>query len=58
MVKRQMRGRKFRRDIAEFGERVMYIKSESVGKAKFNSRWDSGAFIGVRDESGVVIIGT
>ena len=28
----RMRGRTFRRDIAEFGERVFYIRSESVGK--------------------------
>ena len=54
----RMRGRKFRRDIAEFGERILYIRSDSVGKDKFNSRWEPGVFIGVKDDSGEVIIGT
>ena len=28
----RLRGRKFRRDVAESGESVMYIRAESVGK--------------------------
>ncbi len=54
----RLRGRKFRRDVAEFGEGVLYIKAESVGKDKYNSRWEEGVFIGVREESGEIIIGT
>jgi hypothetical protein len=36
----------------------MYIRAESVGKDKYNSRWEEGVFIGVREESGEIIIGT
>jgi hypothetical protein len=54
----RLRGRKFRRDIAEFGERVMYLKADSVGKDKFSSRWEPGFFLGIKEESGEVIIGT
>ena len=54
----RLRGRKFRRDVAEIGESVMYIRAESVGKDKYNSRWEEGVFIGVREESGELIIGT
>ncbi len=54
----RLRGRKFRRDVAEFGEGVLYIRSESVGQDKYNSGWGEGAFIGVREESGEPIVGT
>ena len=54
----RLRGRKFRRDIAVFGEGVLYIRSESVGQDKYNSGWGEGAFIGVREESGEPIVGT
>ena len=54
----RLRGRKFKRDVAEIGESVMYIRAESVGKDKYNSRWEEGVFVGVREESGEVIIGT
>jgi hypothetical protein len=54
----RLRGRRFRRDVAEFGESVLYIRAESVGKDKYNSRWEEGVFLGVREESGEIIVGT
>ncbi len=44
--------------MAEFGEGVLYIRAESVGKDKYNSRWEEGFFLGVREESGEIIVGT
>ncbi len=55
---RRLRGRDFRRDVADFGECVMYLRPETVGKDKAESRWEEGAWLGVRDESGEIIIGT
>ena len=52
------KGKKFRRTLAEFGERVMYLKSGSKGVNKWDSRWSEGIFLGLRDESGEIIIGT
>ena len=52
------RGRKFRRDIAEFGEGVLYLRAESVGKDQYTSRWEEGVFVGTREESGEIIVGT
>ncbi len=51
-------GRRFRRDVTEFGESVLYIRAESVGKDKYNSRWGEGLLLGVREGSGEVIVGT
>jgi hypothetical protein len=53
-----MKGRKFKRKIAEIGECVYYLKAKSKGKFKLDSRWGEGIFYGVRDESNEVIIGT
>ncbi len=53
----RLRGRKFRRDIAVFGEGVLYPMSESVGKDKYNSRWEEGVVVGIREESGELIVG-
>ena len=36
----------------------MYLKPESVGKDKAESRWEDGVYLGVRGESGELIIGT
>ena len=34
------------------------MKPDSVGKDKFNSRWDKGSYAGHLDETGEIIIGT
>ena len=36
----------------------MYLKAESVGKDKAESRWEEGIYVGIRDESGEMLIGT
>ena len=36
---RKWKGREFNRYVAEFGERVLYLKADSVGKDKLESRW-------------------
>ena len=41
------KGRKFKRDVAEFGECVWYLKLGSNGKG-LDRRWGSGVFLGVR----------
>ena len=52
------KGKRFKREVAEFGETVMYLKPGTKGKDKFNSRWEKGVWLGVKDDTGEVIIGT
>ena len=52
------KGKPFRRDIAEFGEAVMYLKAGTKGVHKFNNRWEGGIWLGVKSESGETVIGT
>ena len=54
----KIRGKKFRRETAEFGECVWYLKPGTKGKEKWVSRWGDGVWLGIRDESGETIIGT
>ena len=51
-------GRRFNREIFEFGERGMYLKPGSVGKDKLEPRWENGHFIGLQDEPAELLIGT
>lgn len=51
-------GRKFRIYLPEFGECIWYLKSGLVGKDTMNSRWQDGVFLGFREESGEIIVGT
>ena len=53
----RVKGRRFNREIPEFGERVMYLKPASVGKDKLDSRWEVGHFFRIHDESAELIIG-
>ena len=39
---RRWKGKDFRREIAEFGEIVMYLKLRTRGHDKFNCRWERG----------------
>ena len=36
----------------------MYLKPGTQGKYKFNPRWEKGIWLGVRDETAEIIIGT
>ena len=51
-------GRRFNRELPEFGERVMYLKPNSLGKDKLEARWGNCVFIGLRDDSSELLIGT
>ncbi len=42
----------------EFGECVWHVKPKSKGKDKLGSRWASGIWFGIRDESNKAFIGT
>ena len=44
------KGRAFKRDIHEFGEQVLYPKPGSGGKDKFDARWESGVFLGMKED--------
>ena len=37
---------------------MLYLKPESLGVNKLDSRWEPGRFLGIRDESGELYIGT
>ena len=55
-----IKGRKFKRAQCEIGESVWYLRPGSKGKDKFGTtyRWESGIWLGTREESGETIIGT
>ena len=36
----------------------MYLKADSKGRDKFDCRWESGVWLGIRDEIGEIIVGT
>ena len=55
---RRARGRDFKKEVCEFGECVWYLKPKSKGKKKLQSRWASGIWLGIWDESSEIIIGT
>ena len=42
----------------EFGESIMFLRAKSAGKDKFDSRWEDGIWLGIREESGENMIGT
>jgi len=57
-ARERLRGRKFKRELVEFGECVWYLKPKSKGKEKFETRWGTGVWLGIREESGEIFIGT
>ena len=44
--------------VCELGECVWHLRPGTKGVEKFEVRWRDGVFLGVRDDSGEVIIGT
>ena len=54
----RLRGKKFKREIPEFGESVWYLKSGSAGKDKLDEGWGDGVYLGVIEESCELHIGT
>ena len=53
-----IKGRKFNRVVPEFGEGIYYQVLRSLGRNKGESRWRTGTFLGVREESGEYKVGT
>ena len=54
----RVKGRAYNRDIPDFGEQIMYLKPETIGVNKLDSRWSTGHFLGIRDDSNELLIGT
>ena len=52
------KGKKFKREVAEFGECVWYLKPRSRGATGVMGRWSDGVWLGIREESGEAMIGT
>jgi hypothetical protein len=50
------KGKKFHRPLPEIGECIWYLKPQSVGKDKLDTRWESGVFAGLRAESGELYV--
>ena len=49
--------RRFHRVLPEFAECVWYLRPESAGVDKLASRWEDGIFLGIREESGELLMG-
>ena len=56
--RQRLKGRMFNKECAEFGECVWYLQPKSAGKHKLSTRWGEGIWIGIKEESGEVLIGT
>ena len=50
------KGKKFLRSIPEIGECIWFLRPESVGKDKLDTRWENGIFVGLREESGEIFV--
>ena len=51
------KGGRFIRELSEFGENVMYMKPDLLGKDKAESRWgESTVFVGIRFESSELLM--
>lgn len=49
----KLKGRRFRREVAEFGEYVLYKVPGKKGKDKLDVRWAEGLYLGIKDQSHV-----
>ena len=55
---RKWKGKEFKKEVAEFGETVLYLRPGTKGKDKLRSRWEKGIWVGLLDETGETIVGT
>merc|ERR1712026_294122 len=53
-----MMGKSFTREVAEFGECIWCYVPGINCTQKMDPRWESGIWLGVRDESGEILVGT
>ena len=56
--RQRVKGKLFSKHLVEFGETVWYLKPKSKMSGKYDTRWSTGIWLGIREESGEVIIGT
>ena len=57
-ARQRLRGRTFKSPVVEFGACVWYLRLKSAGKDKMNTRWGSGVWLGIREETNEVFVGT
>ena len=55
---RRLKGREFAKSVTEFGECVWYLRNKTSRKGKLESNWESGVFLGIREESNEILVGT
>jgi hypothetical protein len=55
---RRLKGREFAKSVTEFGECVWYMRNKTSRRGKLESRWESGVFLGIREESNEILVGT
>ena len=55
---RRLRGKDHEVKVAEFGECILYMTPGITGKDKLDARWRKGVWLGIRDRSGEIIVGT
>ena len=55
---KRWKGKDFDRQIPEFGERILALKLDSVGKVKSKARWIECIYLGIGEETGELIVGT
>ena len=55
---RRLRGRNYDRVITEFGERIWYMKTTAERADKIEPRWEVGVYLGSREESNEILVGT
>ncbi len=46
---RRLKGKDFKKEVAEFGECVWYLRARSKEQDKLESRWDTGMWLGILD---------
>ena len=54
----RIRMKRFRRDVAEFGECIWYLRANSKDEKSLRSRWHNGIFLGIIDRSNEILVGT
>ena len=52
------KGKRFKKEVAEFGECVWYLRPRTKGVTGMMGRWSEGIWLGVREETGEAMIGT
>ena len=50
--------KKFKGELVEFGEKIMYLKMGSKGVNKMDCRWETGLWVGMKDDSNESITST